>query len=884
MQGETSIPQKEANGKPESFVLTAKSEPKSEQHHQFGTNNTSTTADSITEVAASAETLDELAQKLSALSTGPDTGVDTSGEEEEQEPVDATKYLSLLNKNPNVESSSSPASTVKSPEAYNSGSASVEGNLPTAFADFDEENLSGTEYFATVSPSISPEPWDYTNSHDHYQLEDGDKEIFIDLLNSIQSINGSDSDKLSILDPDDYQHIFDDEKYLEEVVEEVNIVTGTPSELDPSPVDLIEAFDTLDLQAKNSNNPTSSTLSNKKHSEEVLEIETFKKRKPVKKKIRRTLLEVPQPEDAQFLFCQPCGDNTEEISDILENNARLAEEEYLSGFDFDPVIFEELLKYIEEQEDSQLLDTPQDYFGIDTGRCIEIPSIETIEENTVLPDEIATEEDNVLPDEITADEDKQSPYIPLLKGHDTGLCIEIPPGNPIYLEKTKVNTAMDDTFNTTRTQQEEDLQSHPRGEKDKEQESEEIGGSPAILHARRLKDAFENKNERQCLGHQSQVFALSISECGKYCATASQDSSVIVWDVEKNSQLSKIRGSPDHECLRVAWASSQWGTGIVAEGGDGGNGFSRPPGSLVFATSGADGVATIWQSLNGARKWDKLGTFNHGNFDADKNGKSKSSDKDTNGEINNQDEGTDQMNEEKKDGTEVYALQFIDRWLGLPTLPSHENPPDSIGVFMTSSDDFIHIWQHCPQSHPVSDSISACSESFEKVMDIKFTHLEHGYGGVFVHLSSNNDYPDWTKTGGSNIVTNAPRFGGERNPDNLIFVFDAAQCPANNLLGVALSDGTLRLVNGRGICVTILQLPGCQSHLTSFAWDDSGSRLASCVATGHVVLWDIDFGDGKGNVHPVCRSVLEGGHDSGRPLFGASFFTGKDEVSLQRPN
>lgn len=78
-------------------------------------------------------------------------------------------------------------------------------------------------------------------------------------------------------------------------------------------------------------------------------------------------------------------------------------------------------------------------------------------------------------------------------------------------------------------------------------------------------------------------------------------------------------------------------------------------------------------------------------------------------------------------------------------------------------------------------------------------------------------------------------FGGERNPSNLIFAFDAVYCPANGLLGVALSDGSLRLINGRGVCISIVQLPGCQSHLTSFSWDSTGTRLATSVATGHVV-------------------------------------------------
>ena len=114
-------------------------------------------------------------------------------------------------------------------------------------------------------------------------------------------------------------------------------------------------------------------------------------------------------------------------------------------------------------------------------------------------------------------------------------------------------------------------------------------------------------------------------------------------------------------------------------------------------------------------------------------------------------------------------------------------------------------------------------------------------------------------------------FGGERNPDNIIYVFDAAYCSANRLLGVALSDGSLRLVNGRGVCLSVLTLPGVQSHLTSFAWDDSGHRLATCVASGHLISWTIspesstDAATGGscsrhgGYFVATCTAIMEGG-------------------------
>jgi WD40 repeat protein len=122
-------------------------------------------------------------------------------------------------------------------------------------------------------------------------------------------------------------------------------------------------------------------------------------------------------------------------------------------------------------------------------------------------------------------------------------------------------------------------------------------------------------------------------------------------------------------------------------------------------------------------------------------------------------------------------------------------------------------------------------------------------------------------------------FGGERNPDKLVYVFDASYCPAIGLLGVALSDGSLRLHNGRGHCVSVMNLPGVNSHLTSFSWDRSGERLVTTVATGHLISWHVHFGDvqGNGNAKAECMAIMEGGHEPGRPIFGAKYLGGEYE-------
>jgi len=428
------------------------------------------------------------------------------------------------------------------------------------------------------------------------------------------------------------------------------------------------------------------------------------------------------------------------------------------------------------------------------------------------------------------------------------------------------------------------------------------------------------KKKRACFGHKETIFNVSFSPCGTFLATASQDSTIRIWDVARNAPLGKpLSGhGKNYECLRVAWSSDLWGGGIMDRDSDKSGGEINS--KKILASAGADGLVKIWQSHNKkCISWDCIATLDH---NTDKS--SSLEELNIEDEENNENNGVPASKEDNEDAPQIYALQFIDYWEGLPnprsfttttptsttkTINNHnlvdgsnsgKADRESLSLLLTSSDDHIHLWQ-VVDDDKAENSLQGKEKkvlTIEKIISFTFTHLEHGHGGVFMSLpflannatsliekkflysSSNNAIDSTTATATQKV------FGGiDRNPKNLVYVFDASLCAGNNLLGVALSDGTLRLVNCRGVCACILQLPGCQSHITAFNWNNDGKSIASCIGSGHLILWDIHVDEegelcgsrGSGTVLSVCRAVLEGGHDAGRPLYGALFCGGESE-------
>ncbi len=279
---------------------------------------------------------------------------------------------------------------------------------------------------------------DSSNSN-QIENEEDDEKMFAAFLNSFQNIEDSEFDALHKESDhpeagSDYQNIFD--------------------ELNPLPMTSVKASVSIDSTSKFSvqksiDNPASTSASiplQQSHSEKTTteaaaitvgrkisssSIETLNNlsRKPVReKKRKRAALELPKPEDSLFSFCRPCGledaDNSTDDANDDKNgteglfgdaplsaaragsarSSHTAEGEggqphkkgdflsNLSSFDFDPIIFEQLLKYITAQAQSgeinplleELMnddDITQDYLGIDTGQCLEIPSAEKVSEN-----------------------------------------------------------------------------------------------------------------------------------------------------------------------------------------------------------------------------------------------------------------------------------------------------------------------------------------------------------------------------------------------------------------------------------------------------------------------------------------------------------------------
>ncbi len=280
------------------------------------------------------------------------------------------------------------------------------------------------------------------------------------------------------------------------------------------------------------------------------------------------------------------------------------------------------------------------------------------------------------------------------------------------------------------------------------------------------------------------------------------------------------------ECLRVAW--------MEIEGISSADQHSCLTEKYLLASAGADGIARLWSGfLTGDRDanvkldWNCVCTLDH--F------------------VELKMDAGDASSSVEPERPQIYALQFI-----RTSIMPYQN------ALLTAANDVICFWRIEDRSSPDDRKTEQNADEPTKMKlvlqsSLQFRKISHS-GDTFIN-----------------------QFGGARNPDNDIYVFDSAYSEATNLVGAALSDGTCRIVpfdrtisdtneaKNENQCVLSLPqgfFPGARGgHLTALSWDKTGRRLATCIASGRVVLWTIVVEEYKGylRIDPSCVAILDGG-------------------------
>eukprot|EP01038_Epipyxis_sp_PR26KG_P004531 gene4531-6396_t len=126
-------------------------------------------------------------------------------------------------------------------------------------------------------------------------------------------------------------------------------------------------------------------------------------------------------------------------------------------------------------------------------------------------------------------------------------------------------------------------------------------------------------------------------------------------------------------------------------------------------------------------------------------------------------------------------------------------------------------------------------------------------------------------------------FGGQRNPENIPYIFDAKICPQYDyIIAIALSDTTIRLVDMRNQDNMEMNVPNnayptrvipliglideindeVKGHITAISWHSSAESILVGLGSGNICLLDLKMG--------LVTMVLKG-HESS--VYGVSFIS-----------
>lgn len=166
------------------------------------------------------------------------------------------------------------------------------------------------------------------------------------------------------------------------------------------------------------------------------------------------------------------------------------------------------------------------------------------------------------------------------------------------------------------------------------------------------------------------------------------------------------------------------------------------PDERTICTGGSDGAVCVWQrsSLDDAAAYNKLAHLDHG------------------------------------EDAQIYACEPV---------ASSEN--DGGIELLTAADNRIFIWDIQRSERPSAVYDFHRIQSFDVPNESKSSNSQSSPTSIDADPSQQ----------GAASAGIQP-FGGERNPDDLVFVFDVKMCPVHtNIISAAMSDATIRLIDVR---------------------------------------------------------------------------------------